>query len=93
MAICGKYPTDTNGLRIEPVPLRGAPVHNHTNSIMNNFPYDLYKLDSYSITYHALARYKQLVRDENMPTDVLHRIEDEILPALEAIITFYETLD
>jgi hypothetical protein len=60
---------------------------------MNNFPYDLYKLDSYAITYHALARYKQLVRDENMPTDVLHRIEDEILPALEAIITFYETLD
>lgn len=60
---------------------------------MNHLPYDLYKLDSYSLTYHALARYKQILRDENMPTDVADRIEDEILPALESIITFYETLD
>lgn len=59
---------------------------------MNNFPYDLYKLDSYSLSYHALARYRQILRDEALPFDVLARIEDDIIPALEAIIFVHESL-
>ena len=58
---------------------------------MNNFPYELYKLDSYSLSYHALARYKQILRDEVLPFDVLARIEDDIIPALEAIIFVHES--
>lgn len=58
---------------------------------MNNFPYELYKLDSYSLSYHALARYKQILREEVLPFDVLARIEDDIIPALEAIIFVHES--
>jgi hypothetical protein len=46
---------------------------------VNHFPYDIYQLDSYSLSYHALARYKQILRDEVLPFDVLARIEDDIL--------------
>jgi hypothetical protein len=59
---------------------------------VNHFPYDLYKLDSYALSYHALARYKQILRDEVLPFDVLVRIEDDIIPALEAIILVHESL-
>ena len=59
---------------------------------MNHFPYDLYKLDNHSLSYHALARYKQILRDEVLPFDVLARIEDEIIPALEAILSVHESL-
>jgi hypothetical protein len=57
---------------------------------MDHFPYALYKLDSYSLSYHALARYKQILRDEVLPFDVLARIEDDIIPALEAIVLVHE---
>lgn len=57
---------------------------------MNHFPYDVYKLDSYSLSYHALARYKQILREETLPFDVLARIEDDIIPALEAILLVHE---
>jgi hypothetical protein len=59
---------------------------------VNHFPYDIYQLDSYALSYHALARYKQLLRDEVLPFDVLARIEDDIIPALEAIILVHESL-
>jgi hypothetical protein len=59
---------------------------------VNHFPYDIYQLDSYALSYHALARYKQILRDEVLPFDVLARIEDDIIPALEAIILVHESL-
>ena len=58
---------------------------------MNHFPYDVYKLDSYSLSYHALARYKQILREETLPFDVLARIEDDIITALEAILLVHES--
>lgn len=51
---------------------------------MNHLPYDLYKLDWHSLAYHSLARFKQILRDDNMiPPDVLDEIEENIIPALE----------
>lgn len=53
---------------------------------MNDIPYDLYALDCYSLSYHALARFKQLVRhDCTLPPDIIDQIEDIIIPALEYI--------
>jgi hypothetical protein len=50
----------------------------------NNIPYDLYALNWTSLAYHSLARFKQIVRDDNMlPPDVCEQIEDNIIPALE----------
>ena len=44
----------------------------------NNIPYDLYALNWTSLAYHSLARFKQIVRDDNMlPPDVCEQIEDE----------------
>ena len=51
---------------------------------MNNVPYDLYALDWYSLAYHALAKYKQLMySDGAMPGDVADHIEETLIPALE----------
>jgi len=53
---------------------------------MNHFPYDLYSLDCYSLSYHALARFKQLLqRDMMIPSDIADQIEENIIPALEYI--------
>ena len=50
----------------------------------NHIPYDLYTLNWTSLAYHSLARFKQIVRDDNMlPPDVCEQIEDNIIPALE----------
>jgi hypothetical protein len=50
----------------------------------NNIPYDLYALNWTSLAYHSLARFKQIVRDDNMlPADVCEQIEEHIIPALE----------
>lgn len=54
---------------------------------MNQFPYDLYRLDSYGMAYHSLARFRQLLATEIMPFDVVTKLEDEIIPALEQIIS------
>ena len=51
----------------------------------NHFPHDVYTLDSYGLSYHALARFKQLLYNDNMPADIAEKIEDEIIPALEYI--------
>lgn len=52
----------------------------------NHIPFDLYALDSYSLTYHALARFKQLVQSDcTLPSDIVDKIEDVIIPALEYI--------
>jgi hypothetical protein len=52
----------------------------------NNIPYDLYALDCYSLTYHTLARFKQIVRhDCTLPPDIIDQIEDNLIPALEYI--------
>jgi hypothetical protein len=51
----------------------------------NRFPYDIYTLSSYSLSYHALARFKQLIQSELLPSDIIDKIEDEIIPALEYI--------
>jgi hypothetical protein len=52
----------------------------------NQFPYDVYSLDSYSLSYHALAQYKQILTRENMPAEIVDIIEDVIIPALENIV-------
>jgi ATP-dependent protease ClpP protease subunit len=53
---------------------------------MNRFPYDLYSLDCHSLSYHALARFKQLLqRDMMIPSDIADQIEENIIPALEYI--------
>ena len=52
----------------------------------NQFPYDLYTLDSYSLSYHALAQYKQILTREKMPDEIVDIIEDHIIPALENIV-------
>ena len=50
----------------------------------NHIPYDLYALNWTSLAYHSLARFKQIVREDNMlPPDVCEQIEDNIIPALE----------
>ncbi len=52
----------------------------------NHIPFDLYALDCYSLTYHALAKFKQLVQNDcTLPSDIVDKIEDEIIPALEYI--------
>jgi hypothetical protein len=51
----------------------------------NHFPYDIYTLDSYSLSYHALARFKQLLCSDSISADIAEKIEDEIIPALEYI--------
>jgi len=52
----------------------------------NHIPYDLYALDCYSLTYHTLARFKQIVRhDCTLPPDIIDQIEDILIPALEYI--------
>ena len=51
----------------------------------NHFPYDVYTLDSYGLSYHALARFKQLLYKENLPADIAEKIEEELIPALEYI--------
>jgi hypothetical protein len=54
---------------------------------MNNaFPYDIYTLDSHSLSYHALAQFKQILLKEKMPDDVVYLIEEQIIPALEGIL-------
>jgi hypothetical protein len=51
---------------------------------MNHIPYDLYSLDWHSLSYHTLARFKQIVRhDCTLPADIIEQIEDNIIPALE----------
>ncbi len=52
----------------------------------NNFPYDVYGLDSYSLSYHALAQFKQILLKETMPDEIVDAIEDQIIPALEHIL-------
>ena len=52
----------------------------------NNFPYDVYTLDSYSLSYHALAQFKQILLKETMPDEIVEVIEDQIIPALEHIV-------
>ena len=53
---------------------------------MNRFPYDLYSLDCHSLSYHTLARFKQLLqRDMMIPSDIADQIEENIIPALEYI--------
>ncbi len=59
--------------------------------MLNHFPYDLYKLDTYSLTYHALARYKQLLYSEDLPISEVEDIEDKIIPALETFLTAHES--
>jgi len=50
------------------------------------FPYDVYSLSAYSLSYHAVRRFKQiLLKDMMLPADIIEKIEDEILPALEYI--------
>ena len=50
------------------------------------FPYDVYSLSAYSLSYHAMRRFKQiLLNDMMLPADIIEKIEDEILPALEYI--------
>lgn len=50
------------------------------------FPYDIYNLSAYSLSYHAIRRFKQiLANDMLLPADIIEKIEDEILPALEYI--------
>lgn len=50
----------------------------------NQIPYDLYALDWHTLAYHTLARFKQIVRHDNMlPADVIEQIEENIIPALE----------
>ena len=51
----------------------------------NHFPYDIYTLDSFSLSYHALARFKQLLCSDNISADIAEKIEDDIIPALEYI--------
>lgn len=52
----------------------------------NHIPYDLYALDCYSLAYHTLARFKQIVRhDCTLPPEIIDQIEDNIIPALEYI--------
>ncbi len=53
---------------------------------MNNFPYDVYYMDSYSLAYHAVARYKQILMSENLSEDLIGVIEDDIIPAMEYIL-------
>jgi len=50
------------------------------------FPHDIYNLGAYSLSYHAIRRFKQiLLNDMMLPADIIEKIEDEILPALEYI--------
>jgi hypothetical protein len=50
------------------------------------FPHDVYQLGAYSLSYHAIRRFKQiLLNDMMLPPDIIEKIEDEILPALEYI--------
>ena len=52
----------------------------------NNFPYDVYGLDSYSLSYHALAQFKQILLKETIPDEIVDAIEELVLPALEYIL-------
>lgn len=42
-------------------------------------------LNSYSLAYHSIAAWKRILKAEFLPADVLDKIEEEILPALEYI--------
>jgi hypothetical protein len=53
----------------------------------NHFPYDVYNLDSHSLSYHALAQFRQILLKEKMPLDIVDTIEDRIIPALEHIVS------
>jgi len=53
---------------------------------MNQFPYDVYSLNCHELSYHALARFKQLLqRNMMIPADIVEQIEENIIPALEYI--------
>lgn len=48
--------------------------------------YNVYELSEHALSYHAAARFRQLVRSRpEMPADIAEKIEDEILPALDYI--------
>lgn len=50
------------------------------------FPHDIYQLGAYSLSYHTMRRFKQiLLNDMMLPPDIIEKIEDDILPALEYI--------
>jgi hypothetical protein len=59
--------------------------------MLNHLPYDLYKLDSYSLTYHALARYKQLLHSDDLSISEIEDIEDRIIPILETFLIAHES--
>ncbi len=48
-------------------------------------PFDIYTLDEYCLAHHSLIKFKMLVRDSYIPGDILEKIEDELIPALEYI--------
>ena len=48
--------------------------------------YNVYELDATTLSHHAAARFRQLVRNHpEIPSDIAEKIEDEIIPALEYI--------
>ena len=42
-------------------------------------------LNSYSLAYHSLAAWKRILSAEYLPPDILDKIEEDIVPALEYI--------
>jgi hypothetical protein len=65
-----------------PRPFRILSVQTHT---MNASPAPVFaQLDSYSLAYHSLNRWKDIFDKEYLPLDILDKIED-IISALEYI--------
>ena len=48
-------------------------------------PFDIYTLDEHGLAHHSLIKFKMLVRNNYIQGDILEKIEDELIPALEYI--------
>jgi hypothetical protein len=57
---------------------------------MQLFPYAVYYLDCYSLSHHSLERFKQIASSEDLPDNILDKIENEIIPALEYSLKYLE---
>ena len=47
--------------------------------------YNVYELSTQSLAYHAAKRFKYLLASGMLPGEIIDRLEEEVLPALEWI--------
>ena len=47
--------------------------------------YNVYELSTQSLAYHAAKRFKHLLVSGMLPGDIIDKLEEEVIPALEWI--------